>query len=159
MTEEEFKMKLGFKKMARKNNEESVFADVELNAPESIDWRTENAVTPVKNQGQCGSCWAFSATGALEGGWAVKHKTLYSLAESQFVDCDTGPDDGEHNQGCNGGDMGLAFEYATANKIVQESDYPYVARDRKCAYDPKENKGVVQASGHKFVTPKDPVAL
>jgi len=68
-----------------------------VNVPTEIDWRTKGAVNPVKNQGQCGSCWAFSATSAIEGHHQIQSGTLLSLAEQQLVDCDT------QCAGCNGG--------------------------------------------------------
>jgi len=101
-----------------------------VNAPASVDWTTKGVVTPVKNQGQCGSCWAFSATGALECDYAIKTGTLNSLSEQQLVDC-AGIRYG--CEGCNGGQMYGALEYA-ANEggLCSESEYPYTARDGTC---------------------------
>jgi hypothetical protein len=95
---------------------------------DSVDWRTQGAVTPVKNQQQCGSCWAFSAIGALEGAHAIKTKTLTSYSEQQLVDCSTA----EGNQGCNGGLMDQAFQYIMKTKMCTEAKYPYKAVDGQC---------------------------
>ena len=100
-------------------------------AETSVDWRTQNAVTPVKNQKQCGSCWSFSTTGALEGIYAIKRGTLVSYSEQQLVDCDYIRAGGT-SLGCNGGDMKSAMEWIGKNNgLCTESAYPYVSGDTK----------------------------
>ncbi|KAF0290773.1 Digestive cysteine proteinase 2 [Amphibalanus amphitrite] len=101
--------------------------------PSSQDWRQSGAVTPVKDQGQCGSCWSFSATGSLEGAWVIAGNSLTSLSEQQIMDCSWA----YGNQGCNGGWMDQAFDYIKANGGVQtEASYPYTAADGTCQATP-----------------------
>merc|ERR1711998_25502 len=89
----------------------------------TIDWTTKGAVTPVKNQGQCGSCWAFSTTGGLEGSWQLATGNLVSMSEQQFVDCD------KVDSGCNGGLMDNGFKFAEGTAVATESSYAYTGRD------------------------------
>jgi hypothetical protein len=105
---------------------------VEYNTiPSSIDWTLNGAVTPVKDQGQCGSCWSFSATGALEGAVFLQTGNLISFSEQQLVDCDT-LKNGGRDHGCNGGLMDNAFTWIGKNNgLCTEQDYPYISGTTK----------------------------
>jgi C1A family cysteine protease len=92
------------------------------------DWRNEGKVTGVKDQGYCGSCWAFSATGAIESAYHIKYNKPVLLSEQQLVDCSKA----YGNMGCDGGLMHLAFDYVMAKGIVSGSQYPYKAHDQRC---------------------------
>ncbi|KAE8734703.1 hypothetical protein F3Y22_tig00000731pilonHSYRG00015 [Hibiscus syriacus] len=99
--------------------------------PKSIDWRKKGAVTGVKDQGTCGSCWAFSAVAAIEGINQIKTGKLAYLSEQELVDCDTS----SFNEGCNGGDMVKAFEFIIKRGgIAAEKDYPYEGKDGSCNF-------------------------
>jgi len=93
----------------------------------SLDWVTRGAVTSVKDQGQCGSCWAFSTTGSVEGAWQVGSGTLISASEQQLVDCATAT-----SSGCQGGSMAGAIQYEAGTNVCSEASYPYTARDGTC---------------------------
>ena len=93
---------------------------------DSIDWRNNFKVSSVKNQGQCGGCWAFSSVGAVESAWAIKYNTLYNLSEQELIDCSS------QNHGCEGGSMDLAFQYIINNGLCSNISYPYTAIDGQC---------------------------
>lgn len=103
-----------------------------------VDWTTKNAVTPVKNQGQCGSCWAFSTTGSVEGIKAIKSGKLQSFSEQELVSCAGS----FGNQGCNGGLMDDGFKYIMAKGDVLESKYPYTGKTGKCVKSKTKNPSV-----------------
>lgn len=96
--------------------------------PSSKDWVSEGHVSPVKDQGYCGSCWAFSAVGAIESIYSIKNDKILDLSEQQLVDCSRP----YGNMGCDGGIMDSAFDYIKAKGIVKERRYPYKTRDQKC---------------------------
>jgi C1A family cysteine protease len=102
-----------------------------LKLASSVDWVTAGAVTPVKDQGQCGSCWSFSTTGALEGAFFIKYGVLDSFSEQQLVDCDNLKNGGK-NLGCNGGVMDSAFSWISKKGgLCSEESYPYTSGDTK----------------------------
>jgi len=126
--------------------------DFSVETPDKWDWVSNGAVTPVKNQGQCGSCWSFSTTGAIEGAWYVKTGYLISLSEQQLVDCSRS----FGNQGCGGGLMNEGFKYVVENGICPESVYPYTATDGTCQTC---NSSPISVSSFKDVAPSNETAL
>jgi C1A family cysteine protease len=122
-------------------------------APATIDWRTKGAVTSVKDQGQCGSCWSFSSTGAVEGAWAISKGQLTDFSEQELVDCATGVSYGSH--GCNGGQMEGAFKFVIENGQCTLSSYPYTAKDGTC----QKCSAVAHMSSCSDVKPNDQLSL
>jgi C1A family cysteine protease len=143
LTDEEFRSTHATGLIRKKERKQPTFeVDYSILAtPASVDWREKGAITPVKNQGQCGSCWAFSSTGALEGHHFIKTGKLLSFSEQQLVDCE------KDDQGCNGGMMENAIDYTGMYGIMLEDDYPYKAVDQACQY--KAKKAVKVNKGHK----------
>jgi cathepsin L len=133
MTNAEFNRVMnGFNATQKVSRSRQIFTfDPSLELPDSVDWRTKGYVTPVKDQKQCGSCWAFSSTGSLEGQHFAKTGQLVSLSEQNLVDCSRK----QGNMGCNGGLMDNAFTYIKVNNgIDTEMSYPYEARDETCRF-------------------------
>ncbi|TYZ64047.1 hypothetical protein PybrP1_011905 [[Pythium] brassicae (nom. inval.)] len=161
LTNEEYKQRLGYKrgKTSGKAKATTTFtapADMS-DVPESWDWREHGVVTPVKNQGQCGSCWAFSAVAALESAYAISMGTLESFSEQELVDCVLGGIDT-----CNhGGEMHDGFLEVIEHhggKIEREADYPYTAESRGlCKAD--DTKAIGHFSAYANVTQGDESAL
>ncbi|KAJ6416696.1 hypothetical protein OIU84_002546 [Salix udensis] len=120
--------------------------------PSSMDWRKKGAVTPIKNQGQCGCCWAFSAVAAMEGITQLSTGNLISLSEQELVDCDTGGED----QGCNGGLMDDAFKFIIQNKgLTTEASYPYQGAGGTC----NSGKAAAKITGYEDVPANSEAAL
>uniref|UniRef100_A0A3P9MD48 Cathepsin K n=1 Tax=Oryzias latipes TaxID=8090 RepID=A0A3P9MD48_ORYLA len=123
-----------------------------IKLPKSVDYRKKGMVTSVKNQGSCGSCWAFSSVGALEGQLAKKTGNLVDLSPQNLVDCVT------ENDGCGGGYMTNAFKYVQENGgIDSEAAYPYMGEDQPCRYN--VSGLAAQIKGYKEVPEGDEHAL
>ncbi len=125
----------------------------DASAPDTFNWIEKGAVTSVKDQGQCGSCWTFSATGAIEGAWAIAKGQLIDLSEQELVDCATGLSYGSH--GCNGGQMDGAFKFVIEHGQCALSSYPYTAVDGTC----KTCSPVAHISSCYDVAPNDQLSL
>jgi len=113
---------------------------------DAVDWRTKGAVNPVQDQGDCGSCWAFSSIAAMEGAHFLAKGKLLKLSEQQFVDCVKADD------GCDGGLEVDAFKYAEKSGVELESNYPYKAKTHKC--HAKTGKEVVKVTKYTRVQKK-----
>ncbi|GAB4833044.1 Cysteine protease xcp2 [Ancistrocladus abbreviatus] len=157
LTHEEFKNKyLGLKAdlpKTGKASSEFTYRDI-VDLPKSVDWRKKGTVTPIKNQGSCGSCWAFSTVAAVEGINQIVTGNLTSLSEQELIDCDT-----TYNNGCNGGLMDYAFAYIMSNGgLHKEEDYPYLMEEGTCE-DTKDLSEVVTIDGYHDVPANDEQSL
>jgi len=133
------------------------FSSGAAGAPTSVDWRNKGAVTSVKDQGQCGSCWTFSATGAVEGAWAISKGQLIDLSEQELVDCATGVSYGSH--GCSGGQMDGAFKFIMENGQCPLSAYPYTSGVTKTGGTCQKCSAVAHISSCSDVKPNDQISL
>lgn len=153
-THEEYSKRLGLKNMAKptkSNNTFSVLGGQLPEIPTSVDWRTQGAVNPVKDQGQCGSCWAFASTAVMESAHFIYEGMLYSLSEQNLVSCSFL----QKNLGCNGGWYYYAWTYAENHKLEEESAYPYssgtTTKSGSCMYN--SSLGMVGSVNQTDVSP------
>ncbi|KAK9671069.1 hypothetical protein RND81_12G004800 [Saponaria officinalis] len=124
-----------------------------VNIAPSVDWRTQGAVTPIKNQRGCGSCWAFATVAALEGIYKIKTGMLVPFSEQNLIDCV------QKNHGCSGGSMANTYEYMKSTGITVEIDYPYEAKQGQCRVKRPVAIPILTIKDHKVVGPRDVNAL
>jgi len=128
LTPEEFKFKFLNNPRGEGYDNPCRLPHVKKGTDTKIDWRKKNAVSSVKNQGSCGSCWAFSTVGALEGLYAINKGSILEFSEQELVDCTRS----YGNEGCQGGWMSWAFEYIREKGISTRKEYPYEGRNGPC---------------------------
>lgn len=159
LTPEEFSsMYLGTKLPASLPDTKDIADELRgVNAPPKFDWRTNGAITPIKNQAQCGSCWAFSATESIESFWYIVHKQLYELSPQEITSC-------SEAKGCAGGWPSAAMTWVAAHQgMMLDKDYPYTAKDASssepCRYHPGQNKTWATDTGFVYAGKGDEAAM
>jgi len=159
LTHDEFKATMTPSEFSHSHNLNQInggyrYEDVLVDEAHPVDWRKKGAVSEVKNQGQCGSCWSFSTTGSVEGLDAIATGKLKSLSEQELVDCDV-----THDHGCGGGLMDYAFDYIINNGgLDTEANYPYVGEQQECNKK-KEHRNVGKITGYEDVPQNNEKAL
>jgi len=148
LTDEEFKVRLGYKQtgsMVARNLPKLVNADMAA-APAAFDWcLTQGKCTAIKDQGQCGSCWAFATTENIESVWDIHGHGLIAMSPQEIVDCDTAMD------GCNGGDPAQAYKFVVSEGgLDTEASYPYTARDGPCKFKPADVAAKIRGEANGF---------
>ena len=151
LTLDEFKSMLGYIPVKEHNNL-SVNGPVVPKSDETIDWKEKGDVNDVRNQGACGSCWAFSAVAALEGAYAIKNGALKQFSEQQLVDCDT------TSSGCNGGEMFWAFQYYEKHGACFRENYLYTGYDGQCKASDCESDSP-KISSYVLIEKNDPTII
>ncbi|KAL7713315.1 Cysteine proteinase 3 [Entamoeba marina] len=151
MTNSEYNALLRSFELAPETKQETIKGDV----PDAVDWRAEGKITPIRDQGQCGSCYSFSSLAALEGRLLIAGSQFtvdnLDLSEQQIVDCS------DKNNGCDGGSLVYVYLYTKSNGVMQESDYAYTEVAGECQYD--ESKVVAKNTGYKTVQSRSESAL
>jgi C1A family cysteine protease len=148
LSKEEFAAQyLGYRKISTETPVAVELEEPQAPLPAAFDWSKKGAVTPVKDQQQCGSCWAFSATEGVESAWFLAKGKLIEMSPQQIVSCDT------VDQGCNGGDLPTAFAYVQSSGLETEAEYPYTSGNGDsgtCQYNQQDT--VASISGFKYAT-------
>ncbi|KAM3728864.1 Cathepsin L-like [Dirofilaria immitis] len=160
LTDEEFNLMNGYratnktKGRARRGSGQLYKYNPRDRLPREVDWRNKGVITPIKNQGECGSCYAFATTAALEAFYKMKtNGRLFDLSPQNVVDCTLR----YGNNGCKSGFMGNVFEYAMQYGIAAENDYPYVGDVQRCRWN--KQIGIVKDNGYVYIEPGDEKAL